>query len=140
MRTHAEFDQYQRAQEAGAVCLEALKTLLLLWGEENLAQLNRRIYGAYSCGPWLAVRLHNGTWKHGRTELETVKLEDVAALKVGSIVEGSDAEVEGDVMELVSFEQPEDLVERFDQQLEGVNRQARSIWYDLHPDEGCDED
>lgn len=141
MQTHAEFDSQQRAEAAGIVCLEAIKALLAHWGEKDLGQMNERVYRAYSCGPWLAVRLHNGTWVHGTRDLENVKLEDVGALKVGSIVEGSDAEIEGDVLELVSYEDdPDALRLDFGRQLEGVDDQVQTIWYEMHPDDGCDED
>lgn len=141
MRNHAEFDSQQRAEAAGITCLVALQALLKYWGEKDLGQMNERVYRAYSCGPWLAVRLHDGTWVHGTRDLENVKLEDVAALKVGSIVEGSDAEIEGDVLELVSYdEDPDGLRIDFERQLVGVDDQVQTIWYEMHPDEGCDED
>lgn len=141
MQTHAEFERQQRDEAAGITCLVALQTLLKYWGEKDLGQMNERVYRAYSCGPWLAVRLHDGTWVHGTRDLESVKLEDVAALKVGSIVEGSDAEIEGDVLDLVSYdEDPDALRLDFERQLVGVNDQVQTIWYEMHPDEGSDED
>lgn len=141
MRNHAEFERQQRDEAAGITCLVALQTLLKYWGEKDLGQMHERVYQAYSCGPWLAVRLHDGTWVHGNGELTEVKLEDVAALKVGSIVEGSEAEIEGDVLELVSYgEDPDALRLDFERQLVGVNDQVTTIWNDMHPDEGCDED
>ena len=141
MRNHAEFERQQRDEAAGITCLEAIKTLLAYWGEKDLGQMNKRVYRAYSCGPWLAVRLHDGTWVHGTRDLENVKLEDVGALKVGSIVEGSDAEIEGDVLDLVGYEgDPDALRLDFERQLVGVDDQVTTIWNDMHPDEGCDED
>ena len=134
--------EYERMQEEagmGQAILENLKAILSDDGAgDTLADLYRSIYKHTDCGPWLSVVLHDGSTVDC-DELGNVKLGDVRSLLVGSIVEGSDAEVTADPIDLMSFDKPEDAVEAFNRAVEWVNDEACALWEEANGDE-IDED
>jgi hypothetical protein len=108
--------------------LENLEAILSDNGEDmRVASLYRSIYKYTECGPWLSVQLHNGNWKHC-DDLHGVENAEILALLVGSIVEGSDAEVTGDVLDLSTFATPCAAVAAFNAQVETVNAEACALW------------
>lgn len=121
-----EIDYYQNeemiaeGQHANA-CLDAI--LSDNGGDMTLPDLYRSIYRYTPCGPWLSVT----TWDN-RTfhcdELDKVDKNEVRYLLVGSIVEGSDAEVTADPIDLVKCESPEDAVKLFNDTVTWVNETA----------------
>lgn len=123
--------------EAGGVCLAALEAILKDHWADNVAQLYRSIYKYTPCGPWLSVKLHDGTMRHC-DELHDVKNGDVRGLMVGSIVEGSDAEVFADLIDLLKYEDPEEAVAAFSTTVDWVNDEACALW-DEADAEGEDE-
>lgn len=114
-------------------CLEAI--LSDNGSDMTVAALYRSIYKYTECGPWLSVLLHDGTWRHCG-QLEGIDNGNVRALLVGSIVEGSDAEVKGKVLDLINFESPEDAVAAFNREVEEVNAEACALWDEANNDEG----
>ena len=100
----------------------------------NVASLYRSIYKYTECGPWLSVQLHDGTWKHC-DELRGIENGNVRSLMVGSIIENSDAEVPGIVIDLIEYETPEDAVAAFNNAVEEVNDLACALWDEANGDE-----
>ena len=84
------------------------------------------IYKYTECGPWLSVRLHDGTVRHC-DQLQGIENGSVRALLVGSIVEGSDAEVTADWIDLL-IEDPDEAVLKFNAAVEWVNDEACALW------------
>ena len=113
-------------------CLEAI--LSDNGSDMTVAALNRSIYKHIPCGPWLSVLLHDGAWRHCG-ELDGIENNNVRALLVGSIVEGSDAEVTGNVLDLMDFETPEDAVAAFNREVEEVNAEACALWDEANNEE-----
>ena len=124
-------------QHANA-CLDAI--LSDNGSDMTLPALYRSIYKYTECGPWLSVR----TWDN-RTfhcdELDKVDKNEVRYLLVGSIVEGSDAEVTADWIDLVECESPEAAVKLFNDTVEWVNDEACALWDEANEEdkEGDDE-
>ena len=61
-------------------------------------------------------------------KLREVNKDEVRYLLVGSIVEGSDAEVTADWIDLLECETPEDAVKQFNDTVAWVNEQACALW------------
>lgn len=132
--------EYERMQEdaaTGQAIADNLQAILDDNDAENVAQLYRTIYKYTDCGPWLSVKLHDGTWVHCG-HLQHVENNNVRALLVGSIVEGSDAEVSGDVLDLMIYETPAQALAAFDAEVEEVNDRACELWHEAN-DEDDDE-
>jgi len=134
---------YQRMlnnQEGGLICLTNLEAILGHYGDENLAGLARSIYKNTNCGLTLSATLHEGRIVHG-ADLAKVHVGEVRALRVSSIVEGSDAEVHADPIDLLKLEEPQDAVKAFTQAVEWVDAEAESHWEAARVDleaESCD--
>ena len=125
--TESEFHQYESDREAGGYCLAALEAILSDNGSDmTVAALYRSIYKYTECGPWLSVRLHDGTVRHC-DQLQGIENGSVRALLVGSIVEGSDAEVTADWIDLL-IEDPDEAVLKFNAAVEWVNDEACALW------------
>lgn len=122
---------YQRMldnEEGGLICLANLEAILRDNGSDmNVRALYRSIYKYVECGPWLSVVLHDGTARHC-DKLDGIENGAVRYLLVGSIVEGSDAEVVADPIDLLSYEDPADAVKAFNDAVEEVNDEACSLW------------
>ena len=127
--------KHERDQELAAegqhanACLDAI-----LSDNGTLPALYRSIYKYTDCGPWLSVQTWDGRWFHCE-DLHKVDMYEVRYLLVGSIVEGSDAEVCADPIDLVECESPEQAVTLFSQTVEWVNDKANA-----ENDEDEDED
>lgn len=114
--------------ETGGFILAALEAILEHWDAENVEQLERSVYKHTACGPWLAVKLHDGTMRNS-DELSDVKNGDVRCLLVGSIVEGSDAEVAADPIDLIEYEEPADAVAAFNVTVQWVDDEASALFW-----------
>ncbi len=125
-----EYDRMMQDFEAGERIAGNLAEILSYWGEENIQRLGRRVYKATAAGVHLSVRLHDGSWRHSGN-LEGVGNGNVRSLKVGSIVEGSDAAVTGEEIDLLR----EDAVEAFAREVDRVDAQACELWNLEHGDE-----
>lgn len=130
--------EYERMQELAAegqhanACLDAI--LSDNGSSMTLPALYRSIYKYTDCGPWLSVQTWDGRWFHCQ-DLHKVDKTEVRYLLVGSIVEGSNAEVSADPIDLLDCESPEDAVTKFNSALESVNAEACRLW-----DEANNED
>ena len=130
--------KHERDQELAAegqhanACLEAI-----LSDNGTLPALYRSIYKYNACGPWLSVQTWDGRLFNCE-DLHKVDMYEVRYLLVGSIVEGSDAEVRADPIDLVECESPEQAVTLFSQTVERVNDEACALRNDAN-DEDEDE-
>ena len=125
----------EQSQEGSATCLANLEAILGDNGSDmDVYSLGRSLYKYTECGPWLSVLLHDGTWKH-TGDLLDVKNDDVRGLLVGSIVEGSDAEVKGDLIDLLLYEDTAECVRDFLEQVEKVNAEASALWEEANADD-----
>jgi hypothetical protein len=70
------------------------------------------------------VRRHDGTWKHAG-DLAGVATGDVRSLRVGSIVEGSDAEVQGAEIDLLTDVAFQELIDVLATELERVDARVQ---------------
>ena len=133
--------EYERMQELAAegqhanACLDAI--LSDNGSSMTLPALYRSIYKYTDCGPWLSVQTWDGRWFHCQ-DLHKVDKTEVRYLLVGSIVEGSDAEVSADPIDLLACESPEDAVKRFNSAVEWVNDEACRLWDEANDDEDMD--
>ena len=132
---------YERMQEDAAIgqaINNTLRAVLDEWGVENVQQLGRAIYKYTECGPWLSVKLHDGTWKH-TGDLAGIHNHDVRSLLVGSIVEGSDAEVSGMEIDLLGYIDEGDeqrAIDRLYHEIDQVNDTACALWEEANSEEG----
>ena len=135
--------EYERGQEMIAMgehanaCLDAI--LADDGCDPTLRALYRSIYKHTECGPWLSVQTWDGRWFHCQ-DLHKVDKNEVRYLLVGSIVEGSDAEVTTDPIDLVECESPEAAVELFNQTVEWVNDEACALWEEANADLDSESD
>lgn len=115
--------------------LENLDAILSDNGSDmTLPALYRSIYKYTECGPWLSVRTwDNRTFHCGH--LHEVNKDEVRYLLVGSIVEGSDAEVTADWIDLLECETPEAAVKLFNDTVAWVNDEACRLWDEANTDE-----
>ena len=97
-------------------------------GVENFAQFGRAIYKGVSCGPWIVAILPDGEEVYYEDEKARTITSDteIVAVKVGSIVEGSDAEVPA-----VLVDDPCELVDT----IEEINNQAKEMWEEANAEE-----
>ena len=125
-----EIDYYEMCEAAaeGEHCNACLDAILADNGSDmTLPALYRSIYKYTECGPWLSVKTwDNRTFHCG--ELHKVDKDEVRYLLVGSIVEGSDAEVTADWIDLHAAESPEDAVVWFNATVAWVNDEACALW------------
>ena len=132
---------YERMQEDAAIgqaIAANLQAILDDWGVENVERLGRTIYKRTECGAWLSVKLHDGTWQH-TGNLDGIDSGNVRALLLGSIVEGSDAEVCADPIDLMDYMNEGDekrLIEDFDKTLDWVDDEACRLWDEANNEEG----
>lgn len=132
--------EYERMQEDAAIgqaIAQNLQAILDDNGAVDVADLYRSIYKYTDCGPWLSVQLHDGTWKHCH-ELRGIDNGNVRALLIGSIVEGSDAEVLGKVIDLIDYDDEggeQQAVAAFNHELDQVNDEACRLWDEANKDE-----
>lgn len=130
--------QYERDQELAAggqhanACLDAI--IAACGCEHSLCALYRSTYKYTECGPWLSVQTWDGRTFHC-DQLHEVYASEVRYLLVGSIVEGSDAEVCAAPIDLVECESPEHAVALFNQTVEWVNDEACALWNEANADE-----
>jgi hypothetical protein len=130
--------EYERDQELAAQgqhCNACMDAILSDNGSDmTLQALSRSIYKYTDCGPWLCVQTwDNRTFSSGR--LHEVDKTEVRYLLIGSIVEGSDAEVVADWIDLLDCESPEDAVRQFNETVEWVNAEACALWEDANEGE-----
>lgn len=131
--------EYERSQELAAEGQHANACLDAIFADDGcdptLPALNHSIYKNNDCGPRLSVMTWDGRW-FPCDVLCNVDKNEVRYLLVGSIVEGSDAEVTADPIDLVKCESPEAAVELFNRAVEWVNDEACALWDEANADSG----
>lgn len=132
--TERDWHQANEAEEAGQLCLLNLQAILDYWGSENVERLGREIYRFTECGAWLSVQLHDGEWRH-TGNLAGIENGNVRALLVGSIVEGSDAEVTGSVVDLLTDAAYEEVIASLEEEIGDVNDEAGRLWEEANAEE-----
>ena len=136
--TENEYLRWQDDMEMGGRILANLEAILSDNGSEmSVSALDRSLYKYTECGAHLSVQLHDGTWRHSGNLLG-IENGNVRQLLVGSIVEGSDAEVCADPIDLIAFDDPAKAVEVFNKTVDWVDKEACALWHDYHF-EGEDE-
>jgi hypothetical protein len=134
--------EYERMQEQIAegehanACLDAI--LSDNGSDMTLPSLYRSVYKYTECGPWLSVRTWDDRTFHCG-DLHKVDKDEVRYLRVGSIVEGSDAEVRADWIDLVECESPEAAVALFNRTVEWVNDEACALWEEANAEDNEEE-
>ncbi len=130
---------YERMQEDAAIGQAIVANLEAILSENaadmTVESLNRSLYKYTECGAHLSVQLHDGTWRHSG-DLTGIKNGDVRQLLVGSIVEGSDADVCAEPIDLLAFEDPQEAVRVFNKTVEWVNDEACTLWHEANDEEG----
>jgi len=128
MNIEQQHEKMLEDMECGLICLVNLEAILTDNGASmDVESLGSSLYKHTSAGVWLSVMLHDGKWMH-TGDLSGIKNDNVRALLVGSIVEGSDAEVKGDFFDLLNYEDPDKCVADFNLQVEAVNNEACLLW------------
>ena len=137
--TENEYFKWQDDMEMGGRILANLEAILADNGSEmNVSALDRSLYKYTECGAHLSVQLHDGTWRHSGN-LFGIENGNVRQLLVGSIVEGSDAEVSADPIDLIDYEDPEEAVKVFNATVDWVNDEACALWTEANDEEGDEE-
>ena len=134
-----QYEAGQEAAELGAHALACLESILDVWEADSLVALGRSVYKHTTCGAWLSVRTWDGRWIHSG-DLHTAIKGDVGHLQMGSIIEGSDAEVRADAIDLLKCESPEQAVDLFNRTIEWVEREADAIHDSLFYDSSFSDD
>jgi hypothetical protein len=75
----------------GVKAIRSLKDLVEHFDAENAQDLNRRIYKDTDCGAHISVRTPDGKWHHNGDNWS--KIKEINAFTIGTIIEGSDAEI-----------------------------------------------
>ena len=134
--------QFEAMQEQIAEGEHANACLAAIFADDGcdptLPALNRSIYKYTACGPHLSVQAWDGRWFHCQ-DLHKVDKNEVRYLLVGSIVEGSDAYVTADPIDLVECDSPKHAVELFNKTVEWVNDEACALWNDANAEDNEDE-
>jgi hypothetical protein len=108
--------------------IASLKDLCEYIGADGPEGLNRRLYKDTECGAWISVQTPDGVWHHCGQDWSGVR--EVVAFKIGGIVEGSDAEIEGDPFVLpVEEEYVDAWIAEVEDQAEELWREA-NVWED----------
>ena len=136
--TENEYLRWQDDMEMGGRILANLEAILADHGSEmSVSALDRSLYKYTECGAHLSVQLHDGTWRHSGNLLG-IENGNVRQLLVGSIVEGSDADVCADPIDLIDYEDPEEAVKVFNKTVDWVNDAACALWDEAN-EEGDEE-
>lgn len=122
------------SDETGKVC-KNLVDLLDEFGCESPYRLGRELYKSTACGPWISFELPDRSIHYGDPAARTSSpdwAEQCTGVKIGSIVEGSDAEI-GPYTLSFPFS-----MAQFDATVNEVNDQASEEWDSANEDEGED--
>lgn len=168
-----EYFDMQEEQAIGEVIAACAKAIFEAHEASTMAELQRTIYKYVACGPAVSFELHEGAGGYEEDSTEaylgdgyptpkspyvyvgderaqkiTEPWKSIRAIGVSSIVEGTDAEVplewidlakycdedkyEGDLADIAKI-----AVKDFDALVDEVDKEARSIWNDTHGCETC---
>lgn len=130
-----DWHREQRDEEAALLIDANLRAVFDLYGVDTVARLARAIYKTTDCGAWLSVKRHDGKWIHSG-DLDAVFAGDVRLLRVGSTVEGSDAEFAGCPIDLLT---DDDVVSRIQEDLEWIDEEVECAWRKANSEDEEDE-
>ena len=146
-----EYEKMQESAAIGQALAECVEAIMAEYSATTLAQLQRSAYKYTDCGPSVGFRLFDGSyvWEgddRARDESLVAHVEDIC---IGSIVEGSDAEVSpvwanllgiADGSDPICEKYPDETVgqlavRRWYHVLEGVNDEACALWHEANEDQ-----
>ena len=116
--------------------IENLNMLMETLGVDSPSSFGRAIYRWVDCGPWMDFLVEDGKTYYYSDEGtdEAVTNDNCVGIPIGSIVEGSDAEIAAEVLEFpFTNEELWDL-------LDDINEQACYEWDIANNEEENDED
>jgi hypothetical protein len=123
---------YMRMEEDAAMaahCASCAQGILTSHGVDTWYGLYRDIYKWTPCGPWLAVQTEDNKWIDC-DDLDDVGDIEVVGFRVGTIVEGSDAEINADWVYFEDCESPADAVIKFHEAVEWVDAEAKEAFWE----------
>jgi len=137
--------EYERQQEEvamGQAIAANVKAIFDDQGCETMAGLQRRLYKDTDAGIAISFELHNGSYVYvGDARAHIIKdpWNWIRCIGASSIVEGSDAEVEGGWIDCADAKYMEEggeqlIVADFDALCKEVNDEACALWDEAHPD------
>jgi hypothetical protein len=129
--TEREYREWEEAAEAAATIDANLTAILEAYGVPSVHELSHYIYKYIDCGPWLLAHTHDGE-KVNAYGLHYPRHGEIRGLQVGSIVEGSDAEVSGRLIDLLAYDSDEEAVEDFNNALIEVNEVVHDLWVEAN--------
>lgn len=117
----------------GTPAIRNLQDLVEHFGAETVSGLPRRVYKDTDCGAWISLETPDGVWHH--TGDDWSGITEISAFKIGTIIEGSDAEISSD-----PFELPVTNAE-VDHWIRDMETEASDLWNEANGPEGeLDED
>jgi len=120
--------EMDEASAMAAHCASCAQGILTSHGFDTWHELYRDIYKWTPCGPWLAVETADGAWIDC-DDLDDAGDIEVVGFRVGTIVEGSNAEINADWVYFEDCESPADALANFHQAVEWVDAEAKeSFW------------
>lgn len=113
--------------------IETLGDLCGYFGVDEPHEIFRRLYKGTECGAWIQFRVpHSGNWITNGSDPQIKHLlrrtDRLTELQIGSIVEGSDAEVAADVIPCPCA--PRDI----EQAIRYVEETADQLWHEANDD------
>lgn len=170
MISEIEYDRMQEEQAIAGIISRCAKAIFDAHGAETMEQLQRNLYKYIDCGPAISFELNEAACEYAHDCLEAeIGLEpirvnrfvyvgdprartivypwlSICKIGVSSIVEGSDAEVPVQWLDLEQFADPDgpyegDLpelgkaaVDAFSKIVNEVNQEACALWNEANPD------
>ena len=125
-----EYFEMEEDAAMGEAIAAVFQTILDAYEATDCRSLGEAVYDSTACGAWLSVQLHDGTWRH-TGDLGGISNGNVRALLLGSIVEGSDAEVYGRDLDLLVYVEGDDqttALTAFNDALQEVDDEACRLW------------
>lgn len=156
-QTERAYHEQQESEALGQAIATCAKAIFEAHGAETMAQLQRNLYKYIECGPAISFALHDcGAFVSGdepphynpqfiykgdkRAETIAEPWNAIRAIGVSSIVEGSDAEIPLQWLDLERFVQNEEIegelgdaaVSAFSRIVEDVNDEACALWHEAN--------
>lgn len=111
--------------------IKTLQDLCKFFSADSPDLLNRRIYKGTACGAWISVRTPDGEWHDCGDDWSAIT--EIDAFKIGTIVEGSDADVVGDDFELpVSTARVDGWIEEMESEATHLWENANYDWFTVY--------
>jgi len=150
-----EYEEMQEFAAIGQALSDCVQAIMAEYDATTLYDLQRGAYKYTDCGPSVGFKLFDGShlWDAGDDRADDESLvADVEDICIGSIVEGSDAEVPDVWLNLLGIADGSDpicekypdesvgqlAVRRWYNVLESVNDEACTLWHEAN-DESDDE-